>query len=89
MSENRHAAALRGWSNKGCLSDRYLFGNPLRQNAKYTPKEDYDLLDAYTSGVSLQDLAKRHQRKPGSLETRLSVPSRALAGAERYMQGLC
>ncbi len=83
---NRHGAANRGWSNKGCLSDRYLLGNPLRQNALWNPKECYDLLDAYTSGVSLRKLAEIHQRKQSSIETQLP---RALVKAENYINGLC
>jgi hypothetical protein len=43
----------------------------LRNGCAWNIKEDLDLLEAYTAGVSVKRLADLHQRKVSAIETRL------------------
>lgn len=81
-----------GWSDKGhyvCRS-QYLDGictAPSRQGCAWTNKESYDLLDAYTAGVEVWELARKHRRSLGAIESQLFNEERALHQASRYMAG--
>ncbi|KVF93505.1 hypothetical protein WJ21_26805 [Burkholderia vietnamiensis] len=80
----RFRAAARGWSSAG----RYVNGvpgspEPIRQGCRWTDKEDFDLLDAFTTGTPFRLLVAIHQRAPNAIEMRLG--DRCMVGALRYM----
>lgn len=56
-----------------------------RTSCDWTMKEDYDVLDALTAGVRIEDVAHRHRRTVRGISLRLS---RGLIehGAELYME---
>lgn len=83
---NRHAAARRGWSNKGVIRRQTEYTRrmnpPSRQNAHWNDREDYDLCEAFTKGASVSRLAERHARTRTAILMRIE---RSLEGATRYM----
>jgi len=83
---NRYAATKRGWSNKGVIRRETEYTRrtnlPCRQNAHWNEREDYDLCEAFTKGVSVSRLAERHGRTRTAILMRID---RSLDGATRYM----
>lgn len=84
-SFTRHAAARRDWSNTHHYEISYASAeNPPRQGCRWNPKEDFDLLNAYTSGVPTEKLARTHQRTLNAIAMRLFT-ERVLIGTEKYL----
>jgi hypothetical protein len=81
---NRRQAAQRGWSNSGVTDAAARLPNePSRRNALWNDREDYDLLEAFTAGVTIPALMTRHGRTRYAVARRID---RALDGATRYME---
>lgn len=78
--------AKEGWSSaRGYVIKTPGALNPNRQGVRWTPKEDFDLLQAFRRGVSVEELAKRHQRTVGGITSRLNPEhNRAINGAKKY-----
>lgn len=83
---------MRGWSNDGTIKPgtrtdwtQRMAPLPCRQNAKWNDREDYDLCEAFTRGVTITKLADRHGRSRGAI---LMRTERCLDGAARYMEAL-
>lgn len=77
-----------GWSApglEGLLTGVMAVGRE-RASCLWTPKEDFDALDALTSGVHLGDVAYRHRRSTVAVALRLTK-GLIEAGAEIHMAG--
>lgn len=83
---NRYAGACRGWSEVGGYRIKSpVSENPSRQGVRWNDKEDFDLLEAITSGVSIKRLAARHARTRTAILQRVD---RSVKGAERHMESM-
>lgn len=78
-------AKRRGWDTGG--SSEYSRRYAPRQACRWTDKEDFDLVEKVKLGVSKEWIASSHYRSLGAIASRLRLPERALAGAERYKTG--
>ena len=79
------------WSNQGHYLISYPDAdNPPRQGCRWSPREDFDVLDWYTAGQPIEELCSKHGRSANAICVRLfgfsGCDSRALAGAQSLLK---
>jgi hypothetical protein len=87
MDIERDRCIRLGWAPPQLTPEAVANCWPYEQRAscEWTPKEDFDALDALTSGVLIEDLAVRHRRTARAIALRLQK-GLIEAGATRWME---